>query len=356
MRLRLALLGGLAGVIAAIFGADLAAACSRVLWADNGQAVVTGRNMDWPEDMKTDLWAFPRGITRKGASDDGNELTWTSRYGSVAAAVYDMAIGDGINEKGLVANLLWLSESDYGKRNIEKPGLALSLWAQYNLDNFATVDEAVADIAKGGYQLISAGMPGHETATVHLSLSDATGDSAIIEIVDGGRVQVHHDRRYLVMTNSPPFSEQLANLRKYHVFGGTEPLPGTSEASDRFVRAAYYIQNQTKPADLRQTVARVLSVMRNIAQPFVRPDPKRPEASHTIWRSVADSTDRIYFFESTVSPNIVWVRLDGLDLTAGAPIRKLALSTGAGLDADPVGDVTGLFRPSKPLEFRAGDQ
>lgn len=348
MRWRAGLMGGVAALGIVAFGPSLADACSRVLWADNGQAVVTGRNMDWPEDMKTDLWAFPRGMTRKGGSGDANDLTWTSRYGSLAAAVYNMATGDGINEKGLVANLLWLSESDYGKRDLKLPGLALSLWAQYNLDNFATVDEAVADIAKGGYQLVTAAMPGHEKATVHLSLSDASGDSAIVEIINGGQVRIHHDRRFLVMTNSPPFAEQLANLEKYHVFGGEQPLPGTSEASDRFVRAAYYIQNQTKPADLRQTVARMLSVMRNVAQPFVQPDPKRPEASHTIWRSVADSTNRLYFYESTLSPNIVWVGLDVLDFAAGQPVRKLDLVN----SGDLVGDVTAQFRPAEPFAFK----
>lgn len=345
---RVGLMGGVAALGIVAFGPSLADACSRVLWADNGQAVVTGRNMDWPEDMKTDLWAFPRGMTRKGGSGDANDLTWTSRYGSLAAAVYNMATGDGINEKGLVANLLWLSESDYGKRDLKLPGLALSLWAQYNLDNFATVDEAVADIAKGGYQLVTAAMPGHEKATVHLSLSDASGDSAIVEIINGGQVRIHHDRRFLVMTNSPPFAEQLANLEKYHVFGGEQPLPGTSEASDRFVRAAYYIQKQTKPADLRQTVARMLSVMRNVAQPFVQPDPKRPEASHTIWRSVADSTNRLYFYESTLSPNIVWVGLDVLDFAAGQPVRKLDLVN----SGDLVGDVTAQFRPAEPFAFK----
>lgn len=350
MHWRIALYGGMAAVTVALFGAEFAAACSRVLWADNGQAVVTGRNMDWPEDMKTDLWAFPRGIARKGGSGDANELNWTSKYGSVAAAVYNIATGDGINERGLVANLLWLSESDYGKRDLNKPGLALSLWAQYNLDNFATVAEAVADIAKGGYQLVTAGMPGYETATVHLSLSDATGDSAIIEIVDGGKIRIHHDRRYQVMTNSPPFPEQIANLKKYKGFGGTAPLPGTSEADDRFVRAAYYIKNQTKPTDLRQTVARVLSVMRNVAQPFVQPDPTRPEASHTIWRAVADSTNRMYFYESTLSPNIVWVSLDQLDFSAGQPVRKLDLVHGG----DLVGDVTSQFKPAEPFVFKTG--
>jgi len=351
MRLRSVLMGGAAALAIVAFGSSLADACSRVLWADNGQAVVTGRNMDWPEDMRTDLWAFPRGIARKGGSGDANELVWTSKYGSVGAAVYNMAISDGMNEKGLVANLLWLSESDYGKRDPKVPGLALSLWAQYNLDSFATVAEAVAAIEKGQYQLVTSAMPGYAAATVHLSLSDETGDSAIIEIVDGGKPRIHHDRRYLVMTNSPPFADQLANLEKYHVFGGGEPLPGTSEATDRFVRAAYYIQNQTKPSDIRQTVARVLSVMRNVSQPFVQPDPKRPEASHTIWRTIADSTDRTYFFESTISPNIVWVSLPLLDLSVGAPIRKLDLS-GAGIDL--VGEVSGRFVPSAPFDFKKG--
>jgi penicillin V acylase-like amidase (Ntn superfamily) len=352
MRWQAGLLGGAAALAIVAFGPSFADACSRVLWADNGQAVVTGRNMDWPEDMRSDLWAFPRGIARKGGSGDANEFAWTSKYGSVGVSVYDMAISDGMNEKGLVANLLWLSESDYGKRDPKLPGLALSLWAQYNLDSFATVAEAVAAIEKGQYQLVTAAMPGHATATVHLSLSDETGDSAIIEIVDGGKVRVHHDRRYLVMTNSPPFAEQLANLEKYHVFGGAAPLPGTSEAADRFVRAAYYIQNQTKPSDIRQTVARMLSVMRNVSQPFVQPDPKRPEASHTIWRTVADSTDRIYFFESTLSPNIVWVNLPRIDFSAGAPVRKLDLS---GKDGDLVGDVTDRFKPSAPLVFKTAD-
>ena len=93
----------------------------------------------------------------------------------------------------------------------------------------------------------------------------------------------------------------------------------------------------------------MLSVMRNVAQPFVRPDPKRPEASHTIWRTVADSTDLLYFFESTVSPNIVWVSLPLVDLSAGAPIRKLDLS-----GTDLVGEVSSKFKPAAPLEFKKG--
>ena len=84
-------------------------ACSRVLWAENGQAVLIGRNMDWLEDMKTNLWVFPRGMQRDG-SIGKNSLSWTSRYGSVGTVSYDAATADGLNEKGLNMALLWLAE------------------------------------------------------------------------------------------------------------------------------------------------------------------------------------------------------------------------------------------------------
>ncbi len=335
-------------------GIEIAAACSRVLWADNGQAVVVGRNTDWAEDPRPNLWAFPRGIARSGLSGDANSLTWTSKYGSLTASFYDLATIEGLNEKGLVAELLWLTEADYGKRDPKLPGLSLSLWAQYMLDNFATVAEAVAAMEKHDFQIVPMQhVPGTDAvATVHLSLSDATGDSAVVEIVDGGRLQIYHDRKYTVMTNSPPFAQQLANLKRYQGFGGTDALPGTNESADRFVRAAYYAQNLPKPKDQRETIARILSIMRNVAQPFTRStDPSHPEASGTYWRSVTDSTNRVYFFESTLRPNIVWVRLDGLNLNPGAPVRKLDLVNGG----DLIGDVTAAFRPSEPFAFRGGE-
>ncbi len=344
------LLSGLALFVALLTGAQLADACSRVLWNDNGVAVVVGRNMDWFQDMRTNLWAFPRGIERTGLAGE-NSLAWTSKYGSVAASVYEMGTADGINERGLVANMLWLTEADYGQRDEKVPGLSLSLWAQYALDNFATVAEAVAAAEQSPFQIVPATVPGTSgPSPVHLALADASGDSAIFEVVDGGKLRIHHGRQYTVMTNSPPFPEQLVNLKKYQGFGGTAPLPGTTEAADRYVRAAYYVQNLLKPQDIRQTIAGILSVMRNVGQPFVRPNPTHPEASHTIWRSVADATDQVYFFESTLSPNIVWVRLNGLDLSAGQPVRKLDLVN----SGDLVGDVTQSFKPSAPLVFVKG--
>ena len=90
-----------------------ASACSRVLSADNGQAVLVGRNMDWPSNPDVALWVMPRGIKREGIPGK-NPLVWSAKYGSIVTASYDLGSGcvtDGINEKGLAANLFWLSDT-----------------------------------------------------------------------------------------------------------------------------------------------------------------------------------------------------------------------------------------------------
>jgi choloylglycine hydrolase len=240
--------------------------------------------------------------------------------------------------------MLWLSESDYGVRDEKVPGLSAALWAQYYLDNFSTVKEAVQFTRSTPLQVVTGTMPGGIKAMLHLSLADATGDSAIIEYI-GGKPRIYHDRKYTVMTNSPPFEEQLAQLRRYKGFGGDELLPGTTEAADRFVRAAFYLEHLPKPKDYRECVAGVLSVMRNVAQPFGEANPNRPYASATRWRTVADTTSLVYFFESTTSPNIVWVQLKKLDFSQGAPVRKLDLIK----KTDRVGDCSGELEIAKPF-------
>jgi penicillin V acylase-like amidase (Ntn superfamily) len=325
-----------AAVLAAATGP--AVACSLVMWSDNGTAVVVGRNMDWADPMPVDLWSLPRGTAREGRAGR-NSIRWVSRFGSVVAS--DRATTDGMNEKGLSAHMLWLAEADYGTRDPARAGLSVSMWAQYFLDNFATVADAVKAAQSPPFQLVA--MTYEKRAMMlHLALRDKTGDSAVIEYV-GGKPKVYHDRAYTVMTNSPPFDQQLAQLATYKGFGGDKPLPGTTDAADRFVRAAYYLQHLPKPASYRETVGGVLGVMRNVAQPFGTLDVQRPYVSATRWRTVADLTKGVYYFETSLSPNIVWVRLDDLDFTKGAAVRR------AGLMANPdmVGDVTAKMRRVK---------
>lgn len=202
-----------------IFSSTLAAsfavqACTRVVYKGSNQNIMTARSMDWKSDVGTNLWILPSGVKRSGNAGK-DSIHWTSKYGSVVATGYDISTTDGVNEVGLNANLLWLVESQYPDvSQSKKPKLTIAAWAQYVLDNFATVDEAVKALQKEPFIIVSDAVPGEQRlTTLHLSISDATGDSAIIEYINGKQV-IHHNPDYQVMTNSPIFEEQLA-LNEY---------------------------------------------------------------------------------------------------------------------------------------------
>ncbi|WP_312239797.1 linear amide C-N hydrolase [Pantoea sp.] len=214
--------------------------------------------------MNSTFHKFPRGQARAGSIDD-NPLKWTSRYGSLSLIGYDLGTHKGVNEAGLSAHLLFLAnETDYGKRDP--------------------------------------------------SLEDKTGDSAIIEWING-KPKVWHGKEYRVMTNEPTYDKQMANLKNYRTFGGDQPLPGERLPMDRFVRASYYVRGLPTPQNSDQGVAWIMSVMRNVSVPYGAADPERPNVANTTFRSVIDLTQQRYFFESTLAPNIVWVDYSKLDFS-----------------------------------------
>ena len=92
------------GVAALAFLPTESPACTRAVYLGPEGMTVTGRTMDWREDPLTNLYIFPRGTARRGANTD-NTVFWTSKYGTLSAAGYDIGITDGMNEAGLVANL-----------------------------------------------------------------------------------------------------------------------------------------------------------------------------------------------------------------------------------------------------------
>ncbi len=326
-----------------------AGACTRVVYLGANQDVVTARSMDWKTDVGTNLWVFPRGMKRSGEAGP-HSLQWTSRYGSVIASGYDVSTTDGLNEKGLMANVLWLVESQYPNFDGRKPGLSIALWAQYVLDNFATVKDAVAALEKEPFIIITDEVPGEpRLATLHLSMSDATGDSAIVEYI-GGKQVIHHGRQYQVMTNSPTYDEQLALNEYWKSIGGTVMLPGTNRAADRFARASFYINAIPKAEDPDEALAAVFSVIRNASVPLGISTPDQPNISSTRWRTVADHKRKLYVFESTVTPNTFWVDLNKLDLTAETgKVKKLDL--GPNQRHVFAGEVSGAFREAEPFRF-----
>ena len=301
-------------------------ACTRVVYLGKNGMVVTGRTMDWKEDLKSNIYVFPRGIERAGA-DKGNTIHWKSKYGSVITAGYDIGTSDGMNEKGLVANLLYLTESDYYRPNDTRPVMGISIWTQYVLDNFATVDEAVKELSKETFRIDAPDMPNGAKSTLHLAISDASGNSAIFEYIKG-KLIIHEGKEYQVMTNSPSYEQQITLNNYWQQIGGLVMLPGTNRAADRFVRASFYINVIPQTDNQREAVAGVFSVIRNVSVPLGISTPTQPNISSTRWRTVADQKNKVYFFESTMTPNVSWINMKDLHFSEGASVKKLNLANG----------------------------
>lgn len=323
-------------------------ACTRAVYLGPDNMIVTGRTMDWKEDPQSNIYFFPRGMERRGGKTD-NTIKWTSVYGSVVTAGYDIGVCDGMNEKGLVANLLFLAESDYHRPDDKRPVMGLSIWTQYVLDNFATVDEAVEVLGKEVFRIDDPDLPNGAKSTLHLSISDPTGNSAIFEYINGNLV-IHHGRDCQVMTNSPTYDKQQTLDDYWEQIGGLVMLPGTNRASDRFVRASFYIKALPQTADYRQAVAGVFSVMRNVSVPLGISIPSQPNIASTRWRTVADQKNRVYYFESTLSPDIFWIDLNALDFSADKSVRKLTLTNGEIYS----GDAAVKMQDAEPLSFLFG--
>lgn len=300
--------------------------CTRAVYLGPDNLIITGRTMDWKEDPQSNIYLFPRGLQKRGAHTD-NTIFWTSKYGSIVTAGYDIGVADGMNEKGLVANLLFLTESSYKRANDNRPVMGISIWTQYVLDNFATVDEAVAELKKELFRIDAPDLPNGAKSTLHLSISDATGNSAIFEYIDGNLI-IHQGRECQVMTNSPTYDKQQTLDDYWKQIGGLVMLPGTNRASDRFVRASFYIQALPMTSNVRQGVAGVFSVMRNVSVPLGISVPDQPNIASTRWRTVADQKNKVYYFESTLSPDIFWINFKGLNFSPGANIKKLSLTNG----------------------------
>jgi choloylglycine hydrolase len=319
--------------------------CTRAVYVGDEGLVLTGRTMDFAVPLDTNLWVFPRGMERTTPAGP-QSVRWTSIYGSVVAGAYDFASTDGLNERGLSANLLWLGEASFPEPG-DRPALAVSAWVQYMLDRFATVEEAVAFFRDDPFDVVTEEIPGQgRLAVLHLSISDATGDSAIFEYTEG-RLHIHHSRDYRVMTNDPPYAQQLALVSYWQQVGGETFLPGTNRAADRFVRASFYIDAVPRFSDPAMAVPVVMSVMRNVSVPWGFITPDRPNNSTTRWRVVIDHTHGVYHYEDALAPGQFHVPLADLDLSEGAPVLRLPL---VGVP-QPTGHAVAHFVPAAPFAF-----
>jgi len=79
--------------------------------------------------------------------------------------------------------------------------------------------------------------------------------------------------------------------------------------------------------------------------------PGRPNIADTLWLTVSDQKNRVYYYQSTNSPSIIWAKFAELNFKEGSGPRRLQLDG----NPDVAGDQTRGFKPAKLFQFITPD-
>lgn len=147
-----------------------------------------------------------------------------------------------------------------------------------------------------------------------------------MEVVNGVKV-VHRGRDTVVMTNEPALDWQLKNLGQYRYFGGSASLPGDIDPASRFVRARAFLKTLPTPTTSTEALEGVYSIIKTVSIPRgayntavgIETEDNWP----TVWTTLADSVNRLYFFQSAGSPNLFWLDFRRLDFAKGVPVKSV---------------------------------
>lgn len=321
-----------------------AEACSRILYVGDSALRVVGRSLDWKMPIPTNLYVYPRGM-RKKAHDLPGALKWVSKYGAIYAVSYDGGITEGMNEKGLVVNGLFCKGTVYANDSTKnRPPMSLAMFVGWLLDLNATTAEAVKALREHDFNITGATFDGGTVSALHWGITDADGNSAILEF-DNGTVKIYEGEDIIALTNDPDYPQMMAIENYWKSVGGQNMLPGTVKSPDRFVRGTFFGSHVEKTGDAHLGFVIARSILDNVSVPYHYTIKTEPNVSSTQWRSFSNLRDRLYYFDQVTNNGTFYVDLKKCDLREGASVMKLETAA----DVNLVGEANRALKKSAPF-------
>jgi choloylglycine hydrolase len=292
-----------------LVNAPPAVPCSTFTLTTDGHFVY-GRNLDWHVDSGL-IVVNQRNVTKKALilptgtrKTDG--LEWTSKYGSVTFNGLGREFPNGgMNEAGLVVDIMWLNETEYPKADARRE-VGVLQWGQYLLDTCATVDDVLASL--GTVRISEDGIPPQ-----HYLIADRNRNTLVVDFLDGeARTYTGKDLPYAVLTNSP-YDQSVQFALGFQGFGGEKPLPRTDDSLGRFVRIADAVKKfAVKDID---TVEYSFDILHDVNAGY------ELDQHSTVWSVVYDITNLRVHFRTNRNRSIRKIDLQGLDFSNGGPVR-----------------------------------
>lgn len=294
--------------------------CSTFMF-NTGETLFVGHNLDEDPDLHVPgmVCINKRGITREGITwyeliadppdfekvltpyeEKGEpKIRWTSKYGSVTFNSEGLDFPDGgINEKGLSVFEMSLGNTQYTTVQT-KPTLFITLWIQYQLDNYASVEEVIENI----------GVINQQGWTWHYFISDCTGDFAILEYLNGDII-IHRneDAPYPVLCNTA-YRTELARIDDYEGFFGE--IKSFLGLSPRFVRASE-LMAAFDPDDHQSPKEYAFQIL----------DEVKIDGWNK-WGILVDVSNMVVYYHTSNNRKLKNITFSQLDFSSGTPTQML---------------------------------
>ena len=313
----------------------------------NREKKISARNIDINIE-KTILSVSPRGSEHNAVINNSKQtpLKWKSKYGNIIFTLVmpkkgfnspvekNSVLGsvDGINEHGLKIGAYY-NFSAYPQTNNDLPVLDAGSWVQYFLDNFKSVDEAVKFIESQTIYIVIEQQNDDLLMQLHYYLHDKTGDSAIVEYING-KVVIYNNPKVNALANTP-YAEEVKKLKEYKTFGGNKIIPGGFSSLQRFVRAAYYLKRIPKEIGPNYTlIDAAIEVIQSCNQPPIQSYyglpgwGNKPLPSVTLYTVITDISDMKIYYRTLSGPNFVTIDFNKFDFSKGQKIKYLPVPGG----------------------------
>lgn len=246
---------------------------------------------------------------------------------------------DAINEKGLgMAGLNFVGNAVYQELSNEKKNVAQYEFVLWILRQCATVQEAKDCLVQ--MQLV--GTPFHEslpTAQLHWMIAD-TKDCIVVEcMADGLHV---YDNPAEVLTNNPPFPQQMFLLNQYMHLSPSQPenhfsdkldlqaysrgmgalgLPGDLSSSSRFARVAFTRLHSISDDSESGSVSQFFHILGSVDQQRGCCEVTEGKYEITLYTSCCNLNRGIYYYTTYENHRISAVDMHKENLDAAGLIR-----------------------------------
>jgi len=281
--------------------------CTTFCFQDNGEWIY-GRNYDWMIEHCL-VTVNKRGVAKTAATED-NPAQWVSKYGSITFNQYgrELPLG-GMNEEGLVIEVMWLEQTEYPHPDTRKAVTDLQ-WVQYQLDNATTVADVIASDKTVRIAVRNA-------TPIHFLVCDRTGQAAAIEFLSGKMVVHTQDMLPVAALTNNTYAYCLDLFDSFNGDETSEAFDAAAYSLKRFVWAAHGVQSwdsrtHDAPVDYAFSILEKTSVNR------------------TMFRIVYDVGNKRIYFRTKSNPVQRYVDFDAFNYSCTAPVKILDIATGEG--------------------------